>query len=50
MLNNTDLQKFRRIALTMDRYKLLPDTLPHAYIWVNLPAFSCRWLIRYPCI
>ena len=23
----------------MDRYKLLPDTLPHQYIWVNLPGF-----------
>jgi len=38
-LNNTDLQKFRRIAVNLDRYKLMADTLPHQYLWVNLPAF-----------
>ncbi len=39
-LNNTDQEKFRRIAITLDRYKLLPDTLPAVYAWVNLPAFQ----------
>lgn len=34
------LLKFKRIALTLDRYKLLPDSLPSSYIWVNLPAFT----------
>jgi L,D-transpeptidase YcbB len=38
-LNNTDLEKFKRIAITLDRYKLLPDSLPQTYIWVNLPSF-----------
>ena len=38
-LNTTDWQKFKRIAVNLDRYKLLPDTLPHQYIWVNLPGF-----------
>jgi L,D-transpeptidase YcbB len=38
-LNITDWQKFKRIAVNLDRYKLLPDTLPHQYIWVNLPGF-----------
>ncbi|MEP6747086.1 MAG: L,D-transpeptidase family protein [Bacteroidota bacterium] len=38
-LNNTDWQKFKRIAVNLDRYKLLPDTLPHQFIWVNLPGF-----------
>jgi len=38
-LNNSDWLKFKRIAVNMDRYKLLPDTLPHQYIWVNLPGF-----------
>ncbi len=38
-LNNTDLQKFRRIAVSLDRYKMMADTLPHQYIWVNLPSF-----------
>lgn len=38
-LNNFDVAKFRRIAVTLDRYKLLPDTLPVRYIWVNLPSY-----------
>ncbi|SRR5579871_321220 len=38
-LNNTDIEKFKRIAVNLDRYKLLPDTLPRTYIWVNLPSF-----------
>jgi L,D-transpeptidase YcbB len=41
-LNNTDLVKFKRIAINLDRYKLLPDTLPHTYIWVNLPSFMLQ--------
>ncbi|MBS1667389.1 MAG: L,D-transpeptidase family protein [Bacteroidetes bacterium] len=41
-LNETDLEKFKRIAINLDRYKLLPDTLPHAYIWVNLPGFYLK--------
>lgn len=39
MLNLTDQEKFVRIAISMDRYKLLPDQMPEKYIWVNLPAF-----------
>ena len=39
MLDNTDWEKFKRIAVTLDRYKLLPDSLPHTYVWVNLPSF-----------
>jgi murein L,D-transpeptidase YcbB/YkuD len=38
-LNNTDLEKFKRIAITLDRYKKLPDSLPETYAWVNLPAY-----------
>ncbi|MBS1947842.1 MAG: L,D-transpeptidase family protein [Bacteroidetes bacterium] len=41
-LNETDLEKFKRIAITLDRYKLLPDSLPKIYIWVNLPAFNLK--------
>jgi murein L,D-transpeptidase YcbB/YkuD len=40
MMNNFDWEKFKRIAITLDRYKLLPDTLPKTYVWVNLPAFT----------
>ncbi|MFT3945330.1 MAG: L,D-transpeptidase family protein [Agriterribacter sp.] len=39
-LNNTGLEKFRRIAINLDRYKQLPDTMPSRYLWVNLPAYK----------
>jgi len=41
-LNNTDLEKFKRIAVTLDRYKQLPDSFPVTYAWVNLPGFYLR--------
>jgi murein L,D-transpeptidase YcbB/YkuD len=37
-LNNTDKEKFIRIAINLDRYKLLP-VLPDQYIWVNIPSY-----------
>lgn len=39
MMNNTDLEKFKRIAITLDRYKKFTDTLPSKFIWVNIPAY-----------
>lgn len=42
VLNNTDKEKFKRIAITLDRYKQLPATLPEKYIWVNLPAYNLK--------
>lgn len=42
VLNNTDKEKFKRIAITLDRYKLMSDTLPEKYIWVNLPAYNLK--------
>jgi L,D-transpeptidase YcbB len=39
-LNNTDLNKFVRIAITLDRYKQLPDKMPETFVWVNLPGFN----------
>ena len=38
-INTNDVERFKRIAITMDRYKLMPDTMPQKYIWVNLPAY-----------
>jgi murein L,D-transpeptidase YcbB/YkuD len=38
-LNETDLEKFLRVAITLDKYKMLPK-LPEEYIWVNLPAYT----------
>lgn len=39
-LNTTDLEKFKRIAITLDRFKQLPRVMPERYIWVNLPAYK----------
>jgi len=41
-LNNTDKEKFKRIAITLDRYKLLPARMPQQYIWVNIPSYNLR--------
>lgn len=42
MLNLSDEEKFKRIAITMDRYKMLPDTMPEKYIWVNIPSYTLQ--------
>ncbi len=39
LLNTTDLVKYDRIAVTLDRFKQLPPKMPEKYIWVNLPAY-----------
>ena len=41
-LNITDAERFKRIAITLDRYKLLPGKMPEKYIWVNLPGFYLK--------
>lgn len=38
-LNSNDVEKFKRIAITLDRYKQLPAKMPEKYIWVNLPGY-----------
>lgn len=38
-LNISDTERFKRIAITLDRYKQLPDKMPKKFIWVNLPAY-----------
>jgi len=39
-LNLTDKFKLKRIMLSLDRYKLESDSLPEAFVWVNLPAYK----------
>jgi L,D-transpeptidase YcbB len=39
VLNTTDAEKFKRIAINLDRYKMLPQEMPKRYIWVNLPSY-----------
>ncbi|NOU37294.1 MAG: L,D-transpeptidase family protein [Ferruginibacter sp.] len=41
-LNINDKQRFNIIAITLDKYKLLPDKMPPKYIWVNLPTYQLK--------
>ena len=38
MLNVNDREKFIRIAISMDKYKMLPEIMPAKYVWVNAAA------------
>ena len=38
-LNTSDSDRFVSIAISLDRYKLLPPAMPEKYIWVNLPGY-----------
>ena len=38
-LNLTDKDKFFRIALSLDKYKMLPASMPNKYVWVNLAGY-----------
>ena len=40
-LNGSDEEKFIRIAVNLDRYKLLPP-LPDQYLFVNIPSYYLR--------
>jgi len=35
MMNVNDREKFIRIAISMDKYKMLPEEMPSKYVWVN---------------
>ncbi len=41
-LNTTDADRFLSIAITLDRFKHLPEKMPEKYIWVNLPSFYMK--------
>lgn len=41
-MNTSDWYRFKRIAVTLDRYKTLPEKMPDTYIWVNLPGYYAR--------
>lgn len=41
-LNNNDAERFKRIAITLDKYKKLPAKMPEKYIWVNIPGYYLR--------
>jgi murein L,D-transpeptidase YcbB/YkuD len=42
VMNMNDKDRFIRIAITMDRYKLLPEKMPDRFVWVNLPSFHMK--------
>ena len=42
MLNSTDIEKFYRIAITLDKFKKMSDTFPENYILVNLPSYQLK--------
>ena len=42
LLNTHDHDRFHRLNITLDRYRLLPRQRPELYIQVNLPAFMLR--------
>lgn len=39
LVNLSDVERFKRIAITLDRYKQLPRVMPEKYILVNLPSY-----------
>jgi L,D-transpeptidase YcbB len=43
LMNITDRERFIRIAITLDRYKLLPEKMPSRYVWVNLPSYYMKF-------
>jgi L,D-transpeptidase YcbB len=49
IMNTSDAERFKRIAITLDRYKQLPAVMPEKYIWVNLPAYYL-WVIDHDTV
>ena len=39
ILNVNDAERFKRIAITLDKYKQMPEKMPEKYIWVNIPGY-----------
>ena len=42
LLNRTDKDRFLSIAITMDRYKMMPEIMPEKYIVVNIPGYDMQ--------
>lgn len=38
-LNNNSWERYKRIAISLDKYKLMPDSMPETYVWVNIPSY-----------
>ena len=46
-LNDTQWERFKRLAITLDKYKQLPDSMPATFVWVNIPTFRMRVIDNY---
>lgn len=49
IMNTSDVERFKRIAITLDRYKQMPAKMPEKYIWVNLPGYYL-WVLDHDTI
>ena len=41
-LNDTNWERFKRLAISLDKFKLMPDTMPPIYVWVNIPGYYLK--------
>jgi murein L,D-transpeptidase YcbB/YkuD len=41
-LNDTNWERYKRIALSLDKYRLMADTMPPTYVWVNIPSYLLK--------
>lgn len=39
-LNNWDMATYARMAINLDRYRMMPDSMPEAYVLVNIPSYT----------
>jgi murein L,D-transpeptidase YcbB/YkuD len=42
VINTTNRERFVQVAITLDRFKLLPPQMPDKFLWVNLPSFTLQ--------
>ena len=39
-LNDWDLANYARMAINLDRYRIMPDSMPESYVMVNIPSYT----------
>lgn len=42
LLNDYNWERYKRIALSLDKYRLMADTMPTTYVWVNIPSYLLK--------
>lgn len=38
-LNNNSWERYKKVAISLDKYKLMRDSMPQTYVWVNIPSY-----------